>query len=165
MGIKDQVTSEQWKALLNAPSYAAEFVATASGGGLDFIKEVFTSMKVVQDTAVRKDGSGFGKLVDEIMTTMTEMSFNEAKNDTLKTESTDLESMRAAAKQVVADAAAAATPLEGGEGYKRWLLYVARKVAETRTGGVLGFGGTSVVDEKEEVALAELKAVLGVTEM
>lgn len=165
MGIKDQVTPEQWKALLNAPSYAAEYVATASGGGLDFIAEVFTSMKVVQDTAVRKDGSGFGKLVDEIMATMTEMSFSEAKNDTLKTESTDLDSMRAAAKQVVSDAAAAASTLDGGDGYKRWLLFVARKVAETRTGGVLGFGGTSVIDDKEEVALGELKTILNVTEM
>lgn len=165
MGIKDQVTPEQWKALLNAPSYAAEYVATASGGGLDFIAEVFTSMKVVQDTAVRKDGSGFGKLVDEIMATMTEMSFSEAKNDTLKTESTDLDSMRAAAKQVVSDAAAAASMLDGGDGYKRWLLFVARKVAETRTGGVLGFGGTSVIDDKEEVALGELKTILNVTEM
>jgi len=99
------------------------------------------------------------------MTTMTEMSFNEAKSDTLKTESTDLNSMRAAARQVVVDAAAAASTLDGGDGYKRWLLFVARKVAETRTGGVLGFGGTSVIDEKEEAALTELKMILNVTEM
>ena len=165
MGIKDQITPEQWKALLNAPSYAAEYVATASGGGLDFIQEVFTSMKIVQDTAVRKDGSGFGKLVDEIMSEMAEMTFKEARADSIKTESTDMASLRDAARQVVVDAAAAASALEGGDGYKRWLLYGARKVAETRTGGVLGFGGTSVIDEKEEAALAELKVILNVTEM
>lgn len=165
MGIKDQITPEQWKALLNAPSYAAEYVATASGGSLDFIQEVFTSMKVVQDTAVRKDGSGFGKLVDEIISEMSEMTFKEAREDSIKTESTDMTSMREAAKTVVVDAAAAASSLEGGDGYKRWLLYVARKVAETRTGGVLGFGGSSTVDAKEEAALAELKAILNITEM
>lgn len=165
MGIKDQITPEQWKALLNAPSYAAEYVATASGSALDFIQEVFTSMKIVQDTAVRKDGSGFGKLVDEIMSEMSEMTFKEARADSIKTESTDMASLREAARQVVVDAAAAASALEGGDGYKRWLLYGARKVAETRTGGVLGFGGTSVVDEREEAALAELKSILNVTEM
>lgn len=165
MGIKETLTPEQWKALLNAPSYAAEYVATASGGGLEFIQEVFTSMKVVTDTATRKDGSGFGKLVDEILAEMSEMSFKDARADSIKTESTDMASLREAAKQVVTDAGVAATALEGGDGYKRWLLYVARKVAETRTGGILGYGGTSVIDEKEEAALTELKTVLGVTEM
>jgi len=43
MSIKDQVTPEQWKALLNAPGAASTYVSTASGGGFDMINEVFTA--------------------------------------------------------------------------------------------------------------------------
>ncbi len=165
MGLKDQVNAEQWKVLLNAPSAAAEYVATASGGGLEVIKEVFTSMRAVQETAFREGGSGFGKVVDGILEEMKEMSLDEAKTDTIHYESKDLAALREEAKGVVVKAGEAAALMEGGDGYKRWLLYIARKVAETKTGGVLGFGGTSVIDEKEEAALTELKTLLGVVEM
>jgi hypothetical protein len=165
MGLKDQISAEQWKVLLNAPSAAAEYVATASGGGLEVIKEVFTSIRAVQETAFRTDGSGFGTLVDGILAEMKEMTFSEAKEDTVRYESKDLASLREEAKGVVVSAGTAAAALDGGDGYKRWLLFIARKVAETKTGGVLGFGGTSVIDEKEEAALAELKTLLGVVEM
>ena len=39
---------------------------------------------------------------------------------------------------------------------------MARKVAETKTGGFLGMGGTSVIDEKEQAALDELAALMGI---
>lgn len=70
--------------------------------------------------------------------------------------------MRAEMKQVVADGAAAAATLLEGDGYKKWILFIARKVAETRTGGFLGIGAKSVVDEKEQAALNELAAMMGV---
>jgi hypothetical protein len=35
------------------------------------------------------------------------------------------------------------------------------QVAETRTGGILGFGGSSMVDETEKAARDELKLILG----
>ncbi len=165
MGIKDQISAEQWKVLLNAPSAAAEYVATASGGGLEVFKEVFTSMRIVQEAAFRDGGSGFGKLVDGILEEMKEMSLNEAETDTIHYAKNGMAVFREETKGVVIKAGEAAALLEGADGYKRWLLYIARKVAETKTGGVLGFGGTSVIDEKEEAALAELKTLLGVTEM
>lgn len=161
MSIKGLVTPEQWKALINAPSAAANYAATASGGGLEIFKEVFTAMKVIQESTIKAGGSGYGKVVDDLLTTMKEMTFEDAKAASEKYESRDLAAIRAEAKQVVADAAAAVSTLPEGEGYKQWILYIAQKVSETRTGGFLGYGSTSVIDEKEQAALNELAVVLG----
>jgi hypothetical protein len=57
------------------------------------------------------------------------------------------------------DAVERHSPAEA-EPYKAWLAAVARKVAEAaKEGGFLGMGGT-LVSQKEEDALEELKAVL-----
>jgi len=161
MSFKDKVTEEQWKALINAPSAAASYVATASGGGLEVIKEVFTAVKFVQESMTKAGGSGYGSLVDELLAAMKGMTAADARQDAAKFESRDVASIRAEAKQLVASGSAAADTQPEAEGYKRWLLDLARKVAETKTGGVLGFGGTSVIDEKEQAALDELKSLMG----
>lgn len=161
MGFKEKVTEEQWKALLNAPSAASTYVATASGGGFDVIKEIFTAMKFVQESLAKTGGSGYGTMVDELLAEMKGMTAQDAKEDAIKYESKDMPSIRAEAKQIVANGAAAAATLNEGDGYQRWILDMARKVAETRTGGVLGFGGSSVIDEKEQAALDELAVLMG----
>ena len=43
MSVKDTVSPEQWKALINAPGAAAAYVSTASGGVLEMLKETFTA--------------------------------------------------------------------------------------------------------------------------
>ena len=162
MSIKDQVSSEQWKALFNATSAASAYVASASGGGLEMFKELFSASKFMMDSIKKSSGSGYGRLVDAFLENMKGMSLKDAKENAAKYESRDLNGMRTEAKQIVADGAAIAGTLPGGGGFKRWVLDMAREVAKTKTGGVLGIGGSSVIDEKEQAALDELAAMMGV---
>ncbi len=162
MSIKDQVSAEQWKALINAPGAASTFVATASGGGLEIFKEIFSASKFTQQLAAKSGGSGYGNLVDELISAMKNMSIDDAKANAIQYQSQNPVDIRAEMKQLVADGAAAVAALPDAEGFKRWLIDIARQVAETKTGGVLGFGGQSVIDEKEQAALDELADLLGV---
>ena len=161
MSIKDQVTPEQWKALLNAPGAASTYISTASGGGFEMINEVFTASKFAREVSLKTGGSGYGPLVDELLAAMKSMTFADAKENTVKYQSKDPAGIRAEVKQFVADAVKIAETLPEVDGYKRWILDMVRKVAETKTGGFLGFGGKSVIDEKEQVALDELKTLFG----
>ncbi len=162
MSIKDQVSAEQWKALINAPGAASTFVATASGGGLEIFKEIFSASKFTQQLAAKSGGSGYGNLVDELISAMKNMSIDDAKANAIQYQSQNPVDIRAEMKQLVADGASATAALPDAEGFKRWLIDIAREVAETKTGGVLGFGGQSVIDEKEQAALDELADLLGV---
>lgn len=164
MSIKDQVTVEQWKMLLNAPSAASTFVSTASGGGFEIISEVLTASKFSADLAGKQGGTGYGMMVDEILAQMKGMSFQDARENSVKFTSTDPVSIRAEMKQFVTDAIAFASTLPEADGYKRWILDMVKEVAETKTGGILGFGGKSVIDEKEMAAISELAAILGIIE-
>jgi len=161
MGIREQVGEEKWKLLINSVGAASTFVATASGGGLEIFKEVFSASKFAQETAAKAGSSGYGSLVDNLLAAMKGMSLEDAKATAVKYESKTPAELRAEMKQIVANGAAVAATLPDGEGFKRWLVDMARKVAETKTGGVLGFGGQSVIDEKEQAALDELAAMLG----
>ena len=162
MSIEDQVSSEQWKSLFNTTSAASAYVASASGGGLEMFKELFSASKFMLDSIKNSNGSGYGELADAFLEKMKGMSYKDVKENAAKYESRDLNGMRAEAKQVVADGVAVAATLPGSDGFKRWILDMAREVAETKTGGVLGIGGSSVVDEKEQAALDELAAMMGV---
>lgn len=161
MSIKDQVTPEQWKALLNAPGAASTYVSTASGGGLEVFNEVFTASKFAKELAMKAGGSGYGQLVDELLAAMKSMSFEDAKANQIKYQSKDPAGMRVECKQFVADAVAIAKALPNAEGYQRWILDMVRKVAETKTGGFLGIDAKSVIDEKEKAALDELATLMG----
>ena len=162
MSIKEQVSPEQWKSLFNAPSAASTYVSTASGGGLEMFRELFSASKFVQEQVAKTSGSGYGKLVDDFVATIKTMSPKDAMADTIKYQSKDPAGLREEAKKIVAEGVAAASALPDSDGYKRWILDMARKVAETKTGGFLGMGGTSVIDEKEQTALDELAALMGV---
>ena len=161
MSIKDQVNPAEWKALYNAPVAAATFVASASGGGFEMIKEIVSASKFAKQVAEQATGSAYGAVVDDLLTVMKGMSVEDAKANALKYQSRDPDGIRAEAKQVVADAVAATSAMPGADGFRRWILDMARQVAETKTGGFLGIGAKSVVDEKEQAALAELSTVLG----
>ena len=162
MNIKEQVSPEQWKSLFNAPSAASTYVSTASGGGLEMFKELFSASKFVQEQVAKTSGSGYGKLVDDFIAAIKTMSPKDAMSDTIKYQSKDPAGLREEAKKIIADGVAAASALPDSDGYKRWILDMARKVAETKTGGFLGMGSTSVIDEKEQAALDELAALMGI---
>ncbi len=162
MTVKDLLTAEQWKALLNAPGAAATFVSTASGGPMEVFNEVFTASKFSAELAVKEGGSGYGALVDELLQSMKGMTMQDARENAVKYESRDLQDIREEIKQYIDEAVAIAETLPDSEGYKRWLVDMVYKVAETRTGGILGIGGRSIVDEKEKAAVEELKALMDI---
>ena len=162
MSIKEQVSPEQWKSLFNAPSAASTFVSTASGGGLEMFKELFSASKFVQEQVAKTSGSGYGKVVDDFVAAIKTMSPKEAMADTIRYQSKDPAGLRQEAKKIVSDGFAVVSALPDADGFKRWVLDMARRVAETKTGGFLGMGGTSVIDEKEQAALDELAALMAV---
>jgi hypothetical protein len=160
MSIKDGLSAEQWKVVFNTPSAAAMFVSTASGGAFEMIKEIMTASQFMQELIKREGGSGYGELVDDLLATIKGMSTDEVKENAIRFEAKDPVGARAEVKQVVADGVAAVAALPGAEGFKRWVLDVAREVAETKTGGFLGIGSKSVIDEQEQAALDELKEMM-----
>lgn len=161
MSIKSQISPDQWKLLLNAPGAASTYVSTASGGGFEMIKEVITASKFAQELSEKSGGSGYGELVDELLAAMKTMTSKDAKEESIKYTSKDPAGIRAEAKQFVVDGIAAIAGMPGADGYKKWILDMARAVAETKTGGFLGIGAKAVIDEKEQAALDELAGVLG----
>ena len=156
MSIKEKLSEEKWKSLFNAPGAAASFVSTASGGGFEMFQEIFAASKFMQNLSLKESGSGYGSIVDELISAMKGMSLQDARSNTIQYQSKDLESLRAEAKKVVADGVAVAKTLPESDGYMKWILDVARQVAEAKTGGFLGIGGKSVIDEQEQAALKEL---------
>ena len=91
---------------------------------------------------------------------MKSMTLDDAKANAHPYQAKDQIGLRAEAKQLVAEGFKVAANLPEPDGYKRWILDMARKVAETKTGGILGIGGKSVIDEKEQAALDELANIM-----
>ena len=91
---------------------------------------------------------------------MKDMTIEEAKEYAVKYQSRDPQGIREEIKRYISDTVTLARTLPDYEGYKRFILEMIVKVAETKTGGILGFGGSSVVDEKEKAALEEIAALL-----
>lgn len=160
MGVKDQLTAEQFKAIYNGPMAAAAYVSTASGGGFDMVSEMVSAGKFLSEQLKSGGESGYGELVDGLLTDLRGMSKEEAKAAAIKFEGKDPATVRGQAREIVADAGAAAAGMAGADGYKKWILDIAKTVAATKTGGFLGIGGKSEVDEHEQAALDELAAAL-----
>jgi len=160
MGIREQVTPEQFKTIYNGPVGAAQYVATASGGALELMREMLTSAAAMREKAL-EHASDYGSLVEGLAEDIKNLGFSDIDDIAAKVQATDMESLRLGTKKLVADAVAAVKDMPGADGYGRWVLDVARAAAAAKTGGFLGFGAKSVVDEKEEAALAELQQLLG----
>ena len=157
---KVQIDPTQWKALYNATSAASAYVSSASGGGFEMFKELFSASKFMVDT-IKNSSGGYGELGGAFLEKMKGMKPAEAKENTMKYESREMEGIRAEAKQRVVEGGEAVASLPGADGFKRWLLEMARQVALTKTGGVLGIGARSEIDAEEQKALDELAALIG----
>jgi hypothetical protein len=161
VSLKDQLTPEQWKAVFNAPIAAATYVATASGGGFEMIKEIMEAGKFMTQAAQAGDSS-YGELVSDYLTIMKGMSKDEIKANSVQYENTkDVNAVREQTKQTVASAWAAISGLPGADGFARWILQIGRTTALAKTGGHFGIGNKSVIDEQEQAALDALAAELG----
>lgn len=155
-----QIDPIQWKALFNATSSASAYVASASGGGFEMFKELFSASKFMVDT-IKNSGGGYGELVDAFLEKMKGLKPADAKENTMKYDSREMEGIRAEAKQRVVEGVNTVASMPGADGFKRWLLEMARQVALTKTGGMLGFGARSEIDAEEQKALDELAALMG----
>ena len=160
MGIKEQLTAEQFRAIYNGPFAAAAYAATASGGGFEMVSELLSASKFMGQQIKAGGEAGYGELVDGLLADLKGLSKDEAKATTIQYEGKDPAALRGQAKQAVADAASTVAGMEGADGYKRWILDIAKTVVATKTGGFLGIGAKSVVDEQEQAALDELAAML-----
>lgn len=161
MSIKDQVTPEQLKTLVSAPGAASTIVSMASGGAFETLKEVFSASKFAAELSEKTGGSGYGPLVDDLLLLMKGMDYQEARENTVEFERKDPASVRDELKKIISDAAGIVASVPGGDGYKRFLLDMARQTAETKTGGFLGIGAKSIVDTAEQAVLKDLEAILG----
>jgi hypothetical protein len=160
MGIKDQLTADQFKAIYNGPFAVATYVSTASGGGFEMVSELLSAGKFVGAQLKSGSETGYGELVDGLLADLRVMPKDEAKAATIQYQSKDPVVLRAQAKQAVVEAGAAVAGMAGADGYKKWILDIAHTVAAAKTGGFLGIGAKSVVDEQEQAALDELAAAL-----
>jgi hypothetical protein len=159
MEMKNQISTEQLHGLLLAASAIVVFTSTASGGGIEMLKEMINAGKFMADTLKGRDGSRYGELVDALIEKMKESA--NLDTDAAPFSAPDLQGMRAAAKQYTAEGVRIADSLPGGDGYKLWLMDMARQTALTKTGGLLGIGASAEIDRAEQDALDELAELLG----
>ena len=147
---KVQIDPTQWKALFNATSAASAYVASASGGGLEMFKELFSASKFMVDT-IKNSGGGYGELVDAFLEKMKGLKPADAKENTMKYDSREMEGIRAEAKQRVVEGVNAVASMPDADGFKRWLLEMARQVAR------------SIRDQASDLMMPDLMKVGGVS--
>lgn len=162
MRFKHKLSAEQWHAIYYGPFAAATFVSLSSGNAMDFVAEMATVGKLIATAATPGEPSGYGELVDAVLADMDSVKKEDAKGMGIHFGGQDKDeaAMRAEARQVIMDAATTISALPGADGYRRWLLDMARATALTRSGGFFGFGGKSEIDAKEQAAINELAGIL-----
>jgi hypothetical protein len=160
MGLKDQLSAEQFRAAYNAPLAAATYVSTASGGGFEMVSELLSAGKFIGEQLKAGGETGYGEVVDGLLADLRGMSRDEAKAETVRYEGKDPAALRGQARQIVVDAWTAVGGMSGADGFARWILDIAQAVAAAKTGGFLGIGAKSVVDAQEQAALDDLAAAL-----
>ena len=137
MTTKADYTAEEWEVLLRAPVVVGLAVVAASPSG---------PIGVVQEM------SAIGRILGE-------------EPQGAETPAQSLEELKAHALQTCREVSALLArkaPASEADSVKRWLLTVARRVAEAaKEGGVLGIGGVRV-SAAEQATLAEVAAVLEV---
>jgi len=143
---KADFTDEEWKVVLQAPPTAGMIVVTAQRG--ETFGESFGMAKAYGE-ARREHGES--QLLDEIASTKPEFD---------RTRYHSVEELKDQGLQHVRDAVqlleAKATPEEVDQ-YKRFVLTLAQRVAESHKEGFLGLSGERVSD-------AERSAVAGIAE-
>ncbi len=161
MTAKQNFSEEEWKQLLQAPGAAGIYIMMADPNFvIGSMKEAFT----VSCSIIEKGKQQNSELLSALLSEFKEREM--AKKAQLKFEEKNLEGVKKttleALKKAVSILDAKADPQEATE-IKSWLYDVSVKAANAaKEGGFLGFGGTRV-SEKEEAALKDLAALLGVS--
>jgi hypothetical protein len=160
MSVKDNFTTEEWRALLKAPmlvSYAVAGAAPSDEEG--YIQE----MSAVAD-AIFEGGEAASKdsLVSAVVANIVANAEDNERGATEKIAVGDTKERALANCREVATLLQTKASPQDADDYKRWLLAVAERVASAaKEGGIFGFGGAQV--SKSEVAtINEIASALGV---
>lgn len=155
MSTKANYTREEWELLLRAPLMAALAVVAASPSGpIGTLKEMFAMGKGFMAEAEDTTPLIAAVLADVKAGSRPSMPAEYPR------ELAEVKAHALAASRAVATLLRQKAPGEA-EGFKRWLLRTARRVAEAASeGGFLGMGGVQVSDA-EKAALAEVATALG----
>ncbi|NTU83132.1 MAG: hypothetical protein HGA45_27805 [Chloroflexales bacterium] len=158
MASKTDFTPEEWQTIGLAPIITGLYISMSDPSGpIGLIKETFASASSIIEAAKQPDAL---QIVKDLAADM------EAK--TLKPELPKFKSADEAAAFAKEQLTKAVALIEGKSpedagAYRQWLYDTAKKAAEAgKEGGFLGFGGTAV-SEKEQAALIQIAAILGVT--
>lgn len=160
MGVKENFTAEEWRALLRAPMLVSYAVAGAAPSSQDgYIQE----MKAVADAiSESEERAAKDSLISEVVANIIANAEDDERGETEKISVGDTRERALANCQEVANLLQTKASPQEADDYKRWLLGVAQRVAgAAKEGGIFGFGGAQV--SKEEVAtIGEIAAALGV---
>jgi hypothetical protein len=141
---KADFTPEEWELVLHGPPTAGMIVLTAARGGT--IRETFAIAKAYVEA---REQHGGGELIDEIVAAKPEIDHTRYHSaDELAKQG--LEHLHEAAELLQRKASP-----EEAEGYRRFVLMLAEKVAAAHREG-----GTSV-SEAEHTAIDQISASLG----
>jgi hypothetical protein len=160
MGVRDNFTAEEWRALLSAPmlvSYAVAGAAPSDEEG--YIQE----MKAVADAISESEPrAAKGSLLGEVIAQIFANADSDQRGPTEKISVGDVKGRALANCREVAELLQSKVSPEEANDYKRWLLAISRRVASAaKEGGFFGFGG-SQVSKTEAATIDEIAASLGV---
>lgn len=159
MTTKADYTPEEWQAIYTAAPMAGLAVTAASPSGpFGVIKEMFAVGHAIGETLQRGSSNPLVKALIE------DMKARGTKPERPHNIHSPEDAQRAALESLRKVAAILATkaPAAEGEEFKRWVVGIAKDVAEASTeGGFLGFGGTKVSDA-EKTAIQQIAQALGV---
>jgi hypothetical protein len=160
MTTKADYTPEEWDLLKKAPlMMAAAVIVSDLSGSVGVAKEFLSMAQAVEETGQQGD-------VNELVVSLVaDLQAPQAAQSDADEEPLDLSEARekalAESREVAALLAQKTTPAEA-DGFKRWMLSIAKRVSEAaREGGVLGIG-SKLVSEKETTMLREIAAALGI---
>jgi hypothetical protein len=159
MSTKNDYTPDQWKAIAAAPVLAGLYITISDASGLVGItKEAMAVGQAITGAAEASASELVKSLGESVKTAGGRPELPEIpRKNPAETKAAILKQLQEARAAVASKSAAEA------EEYSKWVLSVAKSVAEaSKEGGFLGFGGTKVSAE-EEAGLRELSAGLGVT--
>jgi hypothetical protein len=161
MAGKADFAPDEWAQILKSPMYATlAVVAAEPNGPLGVMKEMFSVAKFVAETKMK--GGASGVVTDLAADLSTREGAQAARPEEIRGKSPDEARAHAVAElKKVSELIDRKAPGDAAA-FKGWLQEVATRVAQaSKEGGFFGIGGT-LVTEKEQQALADTAAALGV---
>jgi len=158
MTAKSDFTADEWKAIVAAAPMVGLAVTCASPNGPWGVMKEMLSMGMAMAEMLQKGSSNplIAALAGDLKARQTKMEAPTGMKDPEMCKDTALKHVRAVNEIIDRKVKG-----EEGEEFKKWLLAVARRVAEAANeGGVFGFGGDRVSDAEKNV-LRQIAFALG----